>query len=206
MTSSDNLKIAISGPNASGKTSLAKALGDRLNLPVIKEEVSAIYQAKGLLNKMHKDEASRKEIIGAERQWINSFFEWAQDRERKYDENDRFVADRWEADLLDIWLVYFGREPNVDRSTAELLKILHQRAKMFDLVIIMPFSKPFTNTNNDENLVRQQSFTMRLLNNVTTRGIVATTPNLKILNIPNRPLSIDQRVDFVEKTIREIVL
>lgn len=43
------IRIAISGPNASGKTTLAKAIGGKYGIPVLEEALAPIFDAQSKL-------------------------------------------------------------------------------------------------------------------------------------------------------------
>lgn len=200
--SSDQLRIAISGPNASGKTTLAQAIGEKYGLPIIEENVVAVYRSRALLEQMYAEQTPAEKVIEAKRNWIGSFIAWIKSREAAYAATPGFVADRWEADLLDFWLVFFGRERNIDHLTAEMLKNLYAKARIMDFAIMMPLAKPFTEDGNDADLHRSTSFTNRLLNSMLTSGIIHTVPNLRVLRIPLEAQSLGERMDLVEKAVR----
>lgn len=199
------IRIAISGPNASGKTTLAKAVHEKFDLPLIEEGVKPIFEAQFQFNRLRKASAPKEDLAKAKRAWADSFQQWVKDREMMYANHPGFVADRWEADLLDMWLVLFGRERSVDPLTVKLLKNLRSKARTLDLVILMPLSRPLTQENNDVNLQRATSFTNRLLNSVVTTGVIYSTPHLRVLKIPSTPMTTEQRLALVEEAVSRIV-
>ena len=42
----NTLRIAISGPNASGKTTLAKAISEKYAIPIIEEDLGVLFGAQ----------------------------------------------------------------------------------------------------------------------------------------------------------------
>lgn len=203
MTSLSNLKIAISGPNASGKTTIADLLAKELNLQLISEEVGDIFSHQRLYLEICRNSQSKEKILSAKKEWIRSFFKWSQLRNSKYSNCTGFIADRWEADLLDFWLVNFGREPHLDQLTVKLFKNFQAKAKNLDLAIIMPFKQPYTKNQNESKLNRVSSFSNRLLNSVVTTGIIYTAPSLRILRIPQNLSNADDCLDFILSQIRK---
>lgn len=195
------LKIAISGPNASGKTTLANAIADRYQLPVIAEGVAPVFSAQAILEKLRSDRAPVDEVVQARNAWINSFVQWEKCRETAYARHPGFVADRWEADLLDLWLVFMRNEKNVDPLTMQFAKNLAVRAKELDFVIMMPFVPPLADGKNDVDLPRANSFTNRLLNTMVTAGIIYSIPNLRILKIPPAATTVAERLQLVAQVI-----
>jgi len=51
------LRIAISGPNASGKTTLAKAISEKYAIPIIEENLSVLFGAQKKLDQLHSQSA-----------------------------------------------------------------------------------------------------------------------------------------------------
>lgn len=200
--SGEPLRIAISGPNASGKTTLAEAMAERYGLPVIEENVAEIDKSRSLLERLYAEQAPAEKIVEAKRNWIGTFIAWIKSREAAYATTPGFVADRWEADLLDLWLVFFGRERNIDNITAEMVRNLYAKGRIMDIAIMMPLAKPFTEDNNDVDVHRSGTFTNRLLNSMVTNGIIQTVPNLRVLRIPLEAHSLGDRMDLIDKAVR----
>ena len=199
---SDNtLKIAISGPNATGKTTLANAISERYRIPVIDEGVSQIFNFQAVFEKLRYERAPINELVQAKRTWINSFSRWVENRSREYEKHPGFVADRWEADLLDFWLVLMRNERNVDQLTTRFVKNLQARAKALDLVIVMPFVVPFTHEKNDAAMTRATTLANRLLNTMVTNGIMQGIPETRVLRIPPAVISLDERLALVDKSL-----
>ncbi len=199
---SDNtLKIVISGPNASGKTTLARAISERYNIPVIEEDVAQIFNGQAAFEKLRFERAPLDQLVQAKAAWINSFSRWTEHRSLEYAKHPGFVADRWEADLLDFWLVLMRNEKNVDQLTVQFAKNLQERAKTLDLVIVMPFGAPFTHGKNDADMTRATTLANRLLNTVVTAGIMQSLSDVRILRIPPTMTSVEDRLKLVGKSL-----
>lgn len=194
----NTLRIAISGPNASGKTTLAKAISEKYAIPMIEEDLGVLFGAQKKLDQLRSQSAPQEEIQSALGRWQESFFDWAQSREAEYSKYDSFVADRWEADLLDIWLVLMRRQENIDSQTVRLVRHVKAAAARLSFAILMPLAKPLSNVPNDAGLVRVSSFSNRLLNSMTTAGIIFSLPNLNVLRMPVGVSSTDDQIKIVE--------
>lgn len=198
---SRNLKIALSGFSGTGKTSLAKALGHRLELPVIPEEMLTLANADRALV-IAQAENRFAELPDAIQALINAFVHWDNGRSEAYAQRQGYIADRWEADLLDWWLARFGKGSYpVDQVTATLFGNFQKKAADLDYVILMPLLRPFSRDANDEGNKRGGSMTTQLLNTTLTRGLIVSFTQLPIISLPSQPLGIDERVDYVLKAI-----
>jgi hypothetical protein len=195
------LRIAISGPNASGKTTLAKAISEHYAIPVIEEGMGVLFGAQNELKRLSDRSAPQEEIKPALERWQECFTHWARSREAEYSKHSSFVADRWEADLLDIWLVLMRRQDNIDPHTVRLDRYLRQAAAHLSFVILMPLAKPLSDAPNDAGLARASSFSNRLLNSVTTAGLIFTRTKLNVLKMPAGLNSIDDQLDLVERAV-----
>lgn len=193
-----NLRIAISGPNASGKTTLAKAISEKYAIPMIEEDMGGVFGAQKELDQLRSQSAPQGEIKSALGRWQECFFDWAKSREAEYSRYDSFVADRWEADLLDIWLVLMRRYENIDPQTVRLVRHVKAAAARLSFAVLMPIAKPLSDVPNDAGLVRASSFSNRLLNSMTTAGIIFSLPNLSVLRMPAGASSTDDRIKIVE--------
>lgn len=201
--SAKTLRIAISGPNASGKTTLANAVSATYQIPVIQEGVAPVFNAQATFNKLRRDRAPVEEVVRARARWIQSFVQWVKDRDAEYARHENFVADRWEADLLDFWLVFMRNEKDVDPLTIQFLKSLTTRAKELDLVVVMPFAAPLAGEKNDVDMMRNSSLTNRLLNSMLTTGIIHNLSNVRVLKIPPTVVSVEDRLGLIEKGLAD---
>ncbi len=202
-----NLRIVVSGPPGSGKTTLVNALAARLELSVVAEDVLPVVYAEHLYRRVLRDAGSVKDDIRAAKiRWIQSFFAWTSKRSDEYAKHDRLIADRWEADLLDYWLVSFGKEKSgFDELTSKLLEDMQRKSRLLDFAIIIPLQEPFSADQNEDvpALRRTLSFTTRLLTSVLATGLIQQHAQVRVVNIPNAPLSVGERVELVVRAIEQ---
>lgn len=170
---SRRFRIAISGPSGVGKTTLARALSDQLNLPLIEEGLGPVYAARDAFLRSQRDGVStheqQREKLAA---WMQSFYDWTEHRARLYAKADGFVADRWEADHVSNWLRAMAQY-RPDSMTAELLMRLDARAKDLDLAIIIAPSQQAVEQRNETGLQRNLDLTTATLSFSTTFGLLS---------------------------------
>lgn len=201
--SSNELRIVVSGFPGTGKTSLVNALGNKFDLPVIREDMSAISRAAGEFRRAMKQ--GRKEALpGLKKQLVQSFLDWDRERTIKYAMHSGFVADRWEADLIDWWLLAFKNEARAaDGVTSRLLESFRKKSEILSFAVVMPMLKPFSADPNEEGNRRMQGFTLHLFNTVTLRGLIQTFTRLPLISLPAKPMTLDERVAFIDMAIKD---
>lgn len=198
-----HFKIAISGPVGSGKTTLAHALATRLDAPLFEENMKGIYDAHACWKQVRQDtQASDADRQSAIRRCMQAFKDWADERRRLYAAHEGFVADRWEADLLDAWLKMYA-DYGYDKTTASLFKDMREKAKLFDYAVVMPLQSPFAEEKNESGLVRKKAFSLRLMSHLLTGGLIRQCPQLPVIALPIQPMTVDERVQFIQDAIQK---
>ena len=134
----NNLKLVVSGFPGTGKTTLVNAISSEFSLPIIQENMFQIGDLNRQLNIAIK-EKRQKEIPGLIKKYCESFLEWDARRSAEYLEHQSFIADRWEADLLDYWLLssasFVG---DFSKISTKLLKNLQENSKNIYVCILTP--------------------------------------------------------------------
>lgn len=200
------LKLAISGPTGSGKTTLAKALADKLGLPVLPEDMADTIQKEQVFRQLKKTGTTEKLVLDqALAAWAQSHVDWFKRRANKYAETPGFVADRWEADLLDTWLIKLGSQVN-EKYTEALYNSMRNQSRRMDFVIMLPFQPAMGGERNDEGHKRAGGFAARLTKTVMTRGLIQQCPGLKVIDLPVFNWSVEERAEQVLKVLRSNAL
>lgn len=194
-------RLAITGFAGTGKTSLCEALGERLGVPVLGEDMAAIAAANQECQRVMRFRWSSEEERRAAREAsVDAYVAWAGKRDGLYRESAGFVADRWELDLVNWWLVHFGLGENaVDHVTSRLMQDMRDKAKRLDAMVLMPFQSPFavSGSHNHDMLVRKIDFTTHALFRTVAVGLLREFVSLKVIALPGQPMTVAERADFV---------
>ncbi|MEB3253102.1 MAG: AAA family ATPase [Synechococcus sp.] len=198
-----SVKIAITGFPGTGKSSLASALSKKLNLPMAEENLAGIIEADRLYR--GRKGVSSDDALSLRSNLIKEFYDWNEARSRFYQECEGFIADRWELDVLGWWLVRFGADSRVHaRHTALLLQNFQKAASMMDLVILMPFVKPFAGGFNERGGHRVSAFATHVLTMSLDSGLLSSfAPCTSVLRLPPECTSLEDRLERVEAELME---
>lgn len=198
---SNKIRIAISGPVGSGKTTLARELVRKLGLPLLEENFQAIHQAKSIYQQLRASEnPAESDLQNAFGNWVQSYVAWIRQRASEQADLGGFVADRWEVDLLSFWLRDFSGF-NVDKSTLALLQHLKTQGNGITLAIILPPSLNATEAKNEIGLLRTQSLCTRIVGSAMMLGLIKQYTSVPCLSISNDQPSVQERIETIEKFI-----
>lgn len=197
-------RLVISGPTGAGKTTIASQLANRLNLPILSEDMGDIYMAQERYSAARsQNPANRQEIRETYLDWANSFVCWTQRRWKSYQSLDSFVADRWEADLLSLWLRQFPHT-RADNTTRQMFQRMRSIANdRIDAVIFLPALRADIDELNSEGLERNPSYGARLMSIILTEGLIRQCAGAHRIYVPDQPMTREERADYV---IRQVEL
>jgi hypothetical protein len=196
------MRIVVSGSPGSGKTTLVKALAERFRLPIISENLMPIYLTKRSFTSLKSNGyASDFVLQDAFDKWTDSYLEWADERARLYAQFGKFVADRWEADMLSNWLSIFS-SVQVDEKTSKLILDMQSKAKTLTFAVMLPPQTTLSEAKNEDGLNRQTSYTHRMMRDLLTDALIGRC-EVPLLWLPREPFIVEERVRAVEAAIQK---
>lgn len=190
------MRIAISGPVGSGKTTLATALSERLSLPVIPEDMTQIVGFTSRIAQARTHNAPPQVIGAMHKDWMKAHVDWVKRRKTQANLHNAFISDRWEADILSFWLVMFGQF-YPDKDTKFILDQMVEAATHLTVLIRLPPAPFFFGKVNDAGLMRRSQLTIQLLYDSLRDGLLRHCPTLRIIDLPASLTTIEGRCDFV---------
>jgi adenylate kinase family enzyme len=193
-------KIALMGTSGVGKTTLAKALASDLNIPVLEERLTDVYDAIKLINKKgntHADiEENTKKLLEALRTWVF-------DRAKAQKENAGYICDRTALDILDILLsssIVYN-----DEMIVGLIKEIRKQLNDLDLIVVLPIGEhTFQTPHNDDGLKRSVYLQHKLHSQAIKIGLLAMFSPKPTMMIEANVKSIDDRVELIKNRLLSI--
>lgn len=118
------LKIAVSGAVSTGKTTLGRALAERLDLPFIEENLDSMFAAPAGQRKSPQAFARALVQCLERKRWLEA-------------EAGRFVVDRCPLDLLNFW-----QARRLPRQVAghDIYELCRRSTADYDFVVLTPWS------------------------------------------------------------------
>lgn len=203
------MKIAISGASGTGKTTLARALANKLSLPLVEEGFGELVQAALHYNQVQSETDTEKLRLqhNALREYKKSCFRWLRNREQIYSAHSGYVADRCGFDILCRWTT--ARVPfDTTTTLQQLIAYCQQESRRFDLMLIPPLTEwSMQPGSNESGLQRRHSLKDKLHSHSTLIGLIqqfSTGPYL-LLSARSRELdTTDDRIDEILTAITSI--
>lgn len=185
------MKIALTGTCAIGKTTLCNMLAERLNIPVLPEDLSGRIASAAPGTPV----AARKEELRV------TIIEWLNKRRASLGNAPDLITDRMAADMLARWL-----KMDLSTSNAELQKVVsfcRQEMQQYDWIIIPPFRRVSAEARNEVGLIRHKSESMRLQSHSLNIGLTLQLARPEsIIFIPDKASSAEERLSYVLKRIQ----
>jgi Asp-tRNA(Asn)/Glu-tRNA(Gln) amidotransferase A subunit family amidase len=163
------MRIAVCGCAGIGKTSLARALADRLSIPLIEEQYEALFSAGGF-------SGPPAAVAGR--------FEQVLTTKRRQEQAPNFVADRCGIDLFNLWLAHQLNRLN-DR-TAAFSERCQASASRYDVFIFPTWGEPPMKPHDaTDGRVRVQDPWVQLRNHAAILGLASLwVPPNRIVRLP----------------------
>lgn len=125
-----SMRIALTGAHSTGKSTLARVLAQRLDLPYVEESARRAYAALGY------ESADQSAMPPSERLLLQEHV--LQEHERGINAAGcGFVTDRFEADVLAYTLYWLDREPCALAFIGHLRDLVAVRRRQYDHVILV---------------------------------------------------------------------
>ncbi len=81
---------------------------------------------------------------------------------------------------------------------------MKEKSKNINICILTPLIEPFSNEKKEEGNTRKKESTTHLRNIVTIVGIVKTFTKTPLILLPSSKMTVDERLDFVKKSLTKI--
>lgn len=124
------MKIGICGAQSTGKSTLARALSDRLGLPLIAEQARVVARGMGI----YSEEMLRRSTPEMQRDFQRACLEMQQ---RAESQHESFVSDRTVVDNAAYWLAWNHNHANL-YLRLDYLSTCKWHAESYDLIVYCP--------------------------------------------------------------------
>ena len=182
------MKIAISGTAGIGKSSLAKALADKLRLPLIAENYETLF-----------DKPKKITDTG---QLAEAILRILESKQQLEEQHGSFVTDRCPIDLFHLWMKtgLWVRQQETER----LYNMAVQQVDQYDLVVFPPSGILAADSEHETRDFRQRtpSKYVQMYNHASIIGLALLwMPAERLLFLPGASQSVDERAEAVIRTL-----
>lgn len=181
------MKIAVSGAVSTGKTTLCHALAEKLQLPLIEEQLEPLFHVT-------KEQQANPKLRAPK------FMQVMRHKASLEDQHERgFIVDRSPLDVLNFWL---GLNIHRAADSSEVLNYARQRLALYDAIVLLPTGVITMEDKQSQSSVRTQKPMTQLLGSVNIFGLAYNLSPDNVLNMPRDVVAIPERVIFVEDSLR----
>ena len=192
------VRIAITGATATGKTTLGRALADRLAIPFIEEGLQPVVKAIADLERTRRAGGDMKDSFVAARR---SLLAYLAERAKLYRDNAAFVSDRTVVDVLTRWMRHrlSGQDHTEFRA---VVRQAQEALALLDWIVVPPLVTLTQEQTNEAGLERLAHLQERLFIQSLLIGLLVQLAPRKLILIPRSAQSVEQRVAFVVDRIK----
>lgn len=194
-------RIAITGSTGIGKTTLARALAQALDVPLLDEDMRAVADARRAYLEMGRSPGTPKpQVRAALLEYLDACDEWLRARNARQAELGGFIADRWAIDLLSS-LLMGGLGPAHNELILRWVRECRAQARQFDLIVMPPMMRMSDERTNEQGLPRSGALSQRLLNHCLLRGLIEQLSPTPRLYLPASARTVAERVASVTSAL-----
>lgn len=185
------MKICISGTSGIGKTTTAKLLAKKLEIPYLPENFD---------NKITRSKEKSLEV------WQKEMRAVLEEKSNLENSLQNWCSDRGVLDLINTWFNNHLHARSTLKQSDEYIKKCLLQLKKYDFLVILPWNGiPFSLHDKDRpGIKRQNNPFARLRNHSQILGLAHIYfDNRKIIEVPNRVKNQNERIDYIVNVINK---